>query len=348
MPETASKLSQLSRNGGSACKLAPELLQKILAGITPGILPPQLLAGMDQVDDAVVYQLNPQQAIVVSTDFFMPIVDDPRDFGRIAASNALSAVYAMGGTPLFALALAGMPADRLSAQEIASIFEGGASVCRAAGIPIAGGHSIDSLEPVYGLVAIGLVNPQHLKRNSVALAGDKLILGKPIGIGTYAEALRKGLLTDSEYEAMLDSATQLNTPGPVLACLDGVHALTDIGGCGLLGHLLDLCKGSGLRARLEFSSVPLLPKLLELAQGGHVADLVERNWAAYGDAVSLAATAPPAARALLGEPQTSGGLLVSCAPNTVTEVLSIFLQQGFAHVSVIGGLAEGEPGVDVV
>jgi len=348
MPETVSKLTQLSRSGGSACKLPPELLQKILAGITPGILPPQLLAGMDRVDDAVVYQLNPQQAIVVTTDFFTPIVDDPVDFGRIAASNALSAVYAMGGTPLFALALAGMPASQLSAEQIASIFEGGASVCRAAGIPIAGGHSIDSLEPVYGLVAIGLVNPQHLKRNSVAQAGDKLILGKPVGIGTYAEVLRKGLLTDSEYEALVDSATQLNTPGPVLACLDGVHALTDIGGCGVLGHLLDLCRGSGLRASVEFSAVPLLPKLLDFARGGHVADLVERNWAGYGDAVRLMLPDADLARSLLADPQTSGGLLVSCAPDTVTEVLSIFLQQGFAHVSVIGELAEGEPGVDVV
>ncbi|MFZ2266792.1 MAG: selenide, water dikinase SelD [Azonexus sp.] len=348
MPETASKLTQLSRSGGSACKLPPELLQKILAGITPGILPPQLLAGMDRVDDAVVYQLNPQQAIVVTTDFFSPIVDDPCDFGRIAASNALSAVYAMGGTPLFALALAGMPASRLSAEQIARIFEGGASVCRAAGIPIAGGHSIDSLEPVYGLVAIGLVNPQHLKRNSVARAGDKLILGKPIGIGTYAEVLRQGQLSDSEYEAMLDSATQLNTPGPVLACLDGVHALTDIGGCGLLGHLLDLCKGSGLRASLEFSAVPLLPRLLEFARRGQVAALVERNWAGYGVAVSLTGPSAELARTLLADPQTAGGLLVSCAPDTVTEVLSIFLQQGFAHVSVIGELAAGEPGIDVV
>lgn len=348
MPETASKLTQLSRSGGSACKLPPELLQKILAGITPGILPPQLLTGMDRVDDAVVYQLNPQQAIVVTTDFFTPIVDDPRDFGRIAASNALSAVYAMGGTPLFALALAGMPANQLALAQITQIFEGGAAVCRAAGIPIAGGHSIDSLEPVYGLVAIGLVNPLHLKRNSVAQAGDKLILGKPIGIGTYAEVLRRGLLTDSEYEALLDSATQLNTPGPVLACLDGVHALTDIGGCGLLGHLLDLCKGSALRARLEFASVPLLPKLLEFARDGHAADLAERNWAGYDGAVSLSGPSAELARALLADPQTSGGLLVSCAPDTVTEVLSIFLQQGFSHVSVIGELLTGEPGVDVV
>jgi selenide, water dikinase len=348
MPDTVIKLSQLSRSGGTASKLAPEFLQQILAGISPGILPPQLLVGADNVDDAVVYQLNAQQAIVVTTDFFMPIVDDPRDFGRIAASNALSAVYAMGGTPLFALALAGMPAKLLTAQQIADIFEGGASVCRAAGVPIAGGHSIDSLEPMYGLVAVGLVNPQHLKRNSVAQAGDKLILGKPIGVGIYGEVLRKGLLTDSEYEALLENATQLNTPGPVLACLDGVHAMTDIGGGGLLGHLVDLCKTSKLRTQLEFSAVPLLPQLLEFALGGHVASLGERNWASYGEAVCLGGAFAGLARALFTDPQTSGGLLISCAPDAVTEVLSIFLQQGFSHVSVIGEFGTGEPGVDVV
>lgn len=347
MPETEIKLSQLSRRGGSACKLPPDLLQKILAGITPGILPLQLLAGMERVDDAVVYQLNPQQAIVVTTDFFMPIVDDPHDFGRVAASNALSAVYAMGGTPLFALALAGMPAS-LSVAQITDIFAGGAAVCRAAGIPIVGGHSIDSLEPVYGLVAIGLVNPLHLKRNSVAQEGDKLILGKPIGVGVYSEVLRQGLLTDSDYEALLDSTTQLNTPGPVLACLDGVHAMTDIGGGGLLGHLLDLCQTSHLRARLELSAVPLLPKVREFVGDGHLADTCERNWAGYGAMVSVAASAGEGARALLADPQTAGGLLVSCAADSVTEVLSIFLQQGFSHVSVIGELLAGEPGADIV
>ena len=347
-PEATIRLSRLARHGGAACKLPPDVLQQILAGVTPGILPPQLLAGWENADDAVVYQLNPQQAIVATTDFFMPIVDDPFDFGRIAATNAISSVYAMGGTPLFALALAGMPVNALSADSIARIFAGGAAVCRAAGIPVAGGHSIDSLEPVYGLVVIGLVNPAHLKRNSVAQAGDKLILGKSIGVGAYAEAFRKDLLTDSEYTALLESTTQLNTPGPLLACLDGVHALTDIGGCGLLGHLLDFCRNSALRARLEFAAVPLLPKVGEFALGNEPGGVIEHNWASYGGAVSLAPGLDGQARSLLADPQTSGGLLVSCTPETVTEVLSIFLQQGFAHVSVIGELGAGEPGVEVV
>ncbi|MBS1158832.1 MAG: selD [Proteobacteria bacterium] len=348
MSETKIKLSQLSRAGGAAGKLAPELLRKVLSGVTPGIVPPQLLAGRENADDAVVYQLNAQQAIVATTDFFTPIVDDPCDFGRIAATNAISSVYAMGGTPLFALALAGMPADVLPAACITGIFEGGAQVCRDAGIPIAGGHSIDAPEPIYGLVVIGLVNPAHLKRNSVARPGDKLILGKPLGVGIYVEAQRQGLLTDSDYEALIECTTQLNTPGPVLACLDGVHALTDIGGCGLLGHLLDVCKGSGLRARVDFSALPLLPKTLEFARLGQVAEVARRNWAGCRESVALAAPLAELECSLLADPQTSGGLLVSCTPETVTEVLSVFLQQGFVHVSVIGELGEGLPGVDVV
>ncbi|MGE5469278.1 MAG: selenide, water dikinase SelD [Bacteroidota bacterium] len=348
MSETNIKLTSLCREGGAAGKLPSAMLQEILAGVAPGIVPPQLLAGRENADDAVVYQLNPQQAIVATTDFCTPIVDDSFDFGRIAASNAISSVYAMGGTPLFALAVAGMPAATLPAADIARIFEGGAAICRAAGIPLAGGHSIDALEPVYGLVAIGLVNPAHLKRNSVARPGDKLILGKAIGVGIYAAALRDGLLTDSEYQVLLETTTQLNTPGPVLACLDGVHALTDIGGSGLLGHLLDVCKASGQRARVEASVLPLLSRVGEFAAHGRLADVATRNWADYGDAVHLAGHLGAVERALLADPQTSGGLLVSCSAETVTEVLSIFLQQGFAHVSVIGEMGEGEPGIDVV
>lgn len=347
MFETHPRLTSLARRGGSASKLAPEMLQQILAAVPAGLVPPQLLAGCQPADDAVVYQLNPQQAIVVTTDFFTPLVDDPFDFGRIAACNAMSSVYAMGGTPLFALALAGMPAATLPAASIARIFEGGAAVCRAAGIPVAGGHSIDALEPMYGLVVIGLVNPAHLRRNSVARAGDLLVLGKPLGVGVYAEAIRHGLLSDSEYQALLESATQLNTPGPLLGCLDGVHALTDIGGCGLLGHLLDVCQSSGLRARIDFAALPLLPKLRDLAGGDQLADVLARNWASYGAAVRLDSQLGADDAALLADPQTAGGLLVSCAPDTVTEVLSIFLQQGFAHVSVIGELAVGEPSIDV-
>lgn len=348
MPEQTVRLTQLSHGGGCGCKIAPAVLQKILAGTAPGIVPPQLLVGTETSDDAAVYQINPQQAIVATTDFFMPIVDDPHDFGRIAATNAISDVYAMGGTPLFALALVGMPVNVLPLETIGKILQGGEDVCRAAGIPIAGGHTIDSVEPIYGLVAIGIVNPAHLKRNSGAKPGDKLILGKPLGVGVYSAALKKDQLLASDYQAMVATTTQLNTPGPVLACLDGVHAVTDVTGFGLAGHLLEVCKGSGLRATVNYADLPLLARAGEFVEAGLMTGASGRNWASYGGKVSLAAGLDSSAQTLLSDPQTSGGLLVSCAPDTVTEVLSLFLQHGFSHVSVIGEMAEGEPGIAVV
>ena len=348
MPEQTVRLTQLSHGGGCGCKIAPAVLQKILAGTAPGIVPPQLLVGTETSDDAAVYQINPQQAIVATTDFFMPIVDDPHDFGRIAATNAISDVYAMGGTPLFALALVGMPVNVLPLETIGKILQGGEDVCRAAGIPIAGGHTIDSVEPIYGLVAIGIVNPAHLKRNSGAKPGDKLILGKPLGVGVYSAALKKEQLLASDYQAMVATTTQLNTPGPVLACLDGVNAVTDVTGFGLAGHLLEVCKGSGLRATVNYADLPLLARAGEFVEAGLMTGASGRNWASYGDKVSLAAGLDSSAQTLLSDPQTSGGLLVSCAPDTVTEVLSLFLQHGFTHVSVIGEMAEGEPGIAVV
>lgn len=347
MSEPAVRLTQLSHGGGCGCKIAPAILQKILAGSAPGIVPPQLLVGTETSDDAAVYQINPQQAIVATTDFFMPIVDDPHDFGRIAATNAISDVYAMGGTPLFALALVGMPVNVLPLETIGRILQGGEDVCRAAGIPIAGGHTIDSVEPIYGLVAIGIVNPAHLKRNSGARAGDRLILGKPLGVGVYSAALKKDQLHGSDYDAMIAATTQLNTPGPLLACLEGVHAVTDVTGFGLAGHLLEVCKGSRLRAQVNFADLPFLPRARELVEAGYLTGASGRNWASYGDAVRLAEGLDATAQTLLTDPQTSGGLLVSCAPDTVTEVLSLFLQHGFSQVSVIGEMQEGEPGIDI-
>ena len=342
------RLTQLSHGGGCGCKIAPAVLQKILADAPAGIVPPQLLVGTETSDDAAVYQINAQQAIVATTDFFMPIVDDPADFGRIAATNAISDIYAMGGTPLFALAIVGMPVNTLPLATIGAILRGGEAVCRAAGIPVAGGHSIDSVEPIYGLVVIGLVNPAHLKRNAGARPGDKLILGKPLGVGIYSAALKKDLLHASDYDAMLETTTQLNTPGPMLACLEGVNALTDVTGFGLAGHLMEICRGSAVRARIDYDCLPFLPRTRELLKAGCLTGASARNWSAYGEAVRLAQGIEETAQTLLSDPQTSGGLLVSCTPETVTEVLSLFLQQGFSHVSVIGELAEGEPGIDVV
>lgn len=346
-PNITPRLTQLSHGGGCGCKIAPAVLERILAGVAPGIVPPQLLVGTETSDDAAVYQINPNQAIVATTDFFMPIVDDPHDFGRIAATNAISDIYAMGGTPLFALALVGMPVNVLPLETIGAILEGGATVCRQAGIPVAGGHTIDSVEPIYGLVVIGVVNPAHLKRNSAARPGDKLILGKAVGVGVYSAALKKDALHAADYDTLIASTTQLNTPGPLLACLDGVHAVTDVTGFGVLGHLAEICKGSGVAARLSFADVPLLPRVVEFVDSGFKTGASGRNWDSYGGLVSLGKGLGETARTLLTDPQTSGGLLVSCAPESVTEVLSLFLQQGFTHVSVIGEILAGEPAIEV-
>ena len=349
MNETTSagavRLTQLSHGGGCGCKIAPGVLEKILANSSALPLPPQLLVGIETSDDAAVYQINDEQAIVATTDFFMPIVDDPFDFGGIAATNAISDIYAMGATPLFALAIVGMPVNTLPLDTIRLILEGGESVCRRAGIPIAGGHTIDSVEPIYGLVAIGIVHPQNVRRNSAARPGDKLILGKRLGVGIYSAAFKKGVLAPDDYAAMIASTTQLNTPGMQLATLPGVHALTDVTGFGLLGHLLEICKGSSLAAVVDYAALPMLPKVADYVARGCVTGASARNWSAYGERVRLAAhCAGDSERSLLTDPQTSGGLLVACAPESVDEVLALFREQGFAHAALIGEIVAGVAG----
>ncbi len=256
---TEPRLTSLSHGGGCGCKIAPGVLSEILKGTAAMPIPKELLVGIETADDAAVYQLNDEQALIATTDFFMPIVDDPFDFGRIAATNAISDVYAMGGRPIMALALVGMPINVLSTATIGKVLEGGASVCRAAGIPIAGGHTIDSVEAIYGLVALGLVHPKRVKRNADARAGDLLVLGKPLGVGVMSAALKKGELGEAGYAQMIASTTQLNTPGPDLAELPGVHALTDVTGFGLAGHALEMARGAGCDVQLDWDSVPLLP-----------------------------------------------------------------------------------------
>ena len=342
------RLTEFSHGGGCGCKIAPGVLEQILAKISPRVAPRELLVGIETSDDAAVYQINADQALVATTDFFMPIVDDPFDFGCIAATNALSDVYAMGGSPLLALAVVGMPVNRLSLETIGRILEGGESVCARAEIPIAGGHTIDSVEPIYGLVAIGLVRPDHLKRNAGARSGDKLILGKGLGVGFYSAALKKGLLSPADYASMIASTTQLNTPGRALGCLAGVHAMTDVTGFGLLGHLAEICKASGVSAVIDHAALPVLPNALDYAAKACITGASARNWASYGAQVTLPGKPfGDLERALLTDPQTSGGLLVSCAPEVVTEVLAIFLQEGFAHAAVIGEMAEGKPHIVV-
>ncbi len=342
------RLTQFSHGGGCGCKIAPGVLEQILAKGAPGILPKDLLVGIETSDDAAVYRLNDRQAIVATTDFFMPIVDDPFDFGAIAATNAISDVYAMGGQPLFALALVGMPVNQLPLEVIRKILEGGESVCRRAGIPIAGGHTIDSVEPIYGLVAIGLVDPRNLKRNAGARPGDKLVLGKPIGVGILSAALKKGRLDANGYKAMIDATTKLNTPGTKLGTLDAVHALTDVTGFGLLGHLLEIAKGSRVSAKLHWDAIPLLPQALAFADEGVATGASGRNWAGYGERVKLGAKVGDAQKALLTDPQTSGGLLVACAASACDEVLDIFKTEGFPDAAVVGVIVEGEGQVEVV
>jgi selenide,water dikinase len=287
-----------------------------------------------------VYQINDEQALIATTDFFMPIVDDPYDFGRIAATNAISDVYAMGGTPIMALALLAMPVNQLPLEVIRRIVEGGQDVCAAAGIPIAGGHTIDSVEPIYGLVALGLVHPKRVKKNSGARAGDVLVLGKPLGVGIYSAALKKGALDAAGYAQMIASTTKLNTPGRRLSEMDDVHALTDVTGFGLLGHLNEIALGSGLAAQLRARDIPLLPGAAGLAAQGHVTGASGRNWAGYGQHVKLD-NVDDTMKALLTDPQTSGGLLVACAPGAVDDVLGVFRAEGFDSAAVIGELAAG-------
>ena len=341
------RLTSLSHGGGCGCKIAPAVLQQIISKSDFALLPKELLVGIETADDAAVYQINETQAIVATTDFFMPIVDDPFDFGRIAATNAISDVYAMGGTPLFALALVGMPINTLPLATIKKILDGGEAICKAAGIPIAGGHTIDSVEPIYGLVAIGIVNPKNLKRNADAKAGDKLILGKPLGVGILSAALKKEKLNDTGYAAMIASTTKLNTPGIKLGQLAGVNALTDVTGFGLAGHLLEICKGSKLGATIHFNQLPIIASVLDLAKQGFVTGASERNWAGYGDDISIAAKFGDVERNLLTDPQTSGGLLVSCDASAVDNVLAIFKAEGFDDVCVIGEMTSGKPLVTV-
>ena len=344
-PTPTPRLTSLSHGGGCGCKIAPGVLANLLAQSPSAAAFSELLVGTETSDDAAVYRLNDDQAVIATTDFFMPIVDDPFDFGRIAATNALSDVYAMGGTPIFALAILGMPIKVLPPEVIREILRGGERVCADANIPIAGGHSIDSVEPIYGLAAIGVVNPKNVKRNSTAQAGDVLVLGKPLGVGILSAALKKGQLADAGYHDMIATTTLLNRAGTDLAQLPGVHAMTDVTGFGLLGHTLEMCRGSRLGAQLSLTHIPLLDNVQSLAEAGVVTGASDRNWASYGDHVRFASNLPAATRPLLCDPQTSGGLLVSCSPDSVDAVLEVFKRHGNARATQIGEMTTGQPSV---
>ena len=343
-PPDEPRLTALSHGGGCGCKIAPGVLSEILRGTTQLPVPKELLVGIETADDAAVYQLTDELALIATTDFFMPIVDDPYDFGRIAATNAISDVYAMGGKPIMALALVAMPIGVLSTATIGRVLDGGNAICREAGIPIAGGHTIDSVEAIYGLVAIGLVHPKRIKRNADARVGDRLILGKALGVGVMSAALKKEKLGDAGYAQMIASATKLNTPGPDLAALPGVHAMTDITGFGLAGHVLELARGAKAAITIDWARVPLLQGVRALAAQGFVTGASARNWAGYGSEVALPAGFAAEDQALLSDPQTSGGLLVTCDAASVPEVMAVFRRHGFDSVADIGEVVAARDG----
>ncbi len=334
--QTPPRLTSLSHGGGCGCKIAPGVLAELIKDVVPKAPFAELLVGAETADDAAVYRLNDEQAVVATTDFFMPIVDDPFDFGRIAAANALSDVYAMGGTPILALAILGMPINVLSPEVIREIMRGGETICAEAGIPIAGGHSIDSVEPIYGLAAIGLVHPRDVKRNASARVGDVLLLGKPLGVGVLSAAFKKAQLGEAEYRTLIDTTTRLNRAGPDLAKLPGVHAMTDVTGFGLLGHLLEMCRGAGLAARISTSQVPVLDNVLALAAAGCVTGASARNWTSYGTHIQIDEQLDATRRALLCDPQTSGGLLIACAPDTLPTALDTLARHGCTRAAAIG------------
>ncbi|MBK5957620.1 selenide, water dikinase SelD [Rhodoplanes elegans] len=342
------RLTSLAHGGGCGCKLAPSVLQQLLAE-QPAAGPfAQLLVGTETGDDAAVWQIDDTTCVIATTDFFMPMVDDPHDFGRIAATNAISDVYAMGGRPIMALAILGMPIDKMPPETIREILKGGASVCAQAGIPVAGGHSIDSPEPIYGLAVIGTCRPEQVRRNADAKPGDDLILTKALGVGVYSSAIKKGVLPDGAYDEMIASTTLLNRIGADLARDPAVHAVTDVTGFGLLGHALEMARGAAVALTTSLQAVPLLSHAAALAQAGCVTGASHRNWSSYGAAVSLPKNLPDWRRHLLTDPQTSGGLLVACAPQRTDALLRTIVEAGYPAASRIGHVEEGPAAIRVV
>lgn len=335
------RLSSMAHGGGCGCKLSPAVLATLLTE-TPRMQPfSQLLVGTETGDDAAVWQIDDRTCIISTTDFFMPMVDDPRDFGRIAATNAISDVYAMGGKPIFALAILGMPISKIAPEQVREILEGGREVCASAGIPVAGGHSIDTPEPIYGLAVTGLCAPSELRRNCDARAGDVLILTKPLGVGIYSAAFKKDALTTADYADMVTTMTTLNKIGPELAKNPAVHAMTDVTGFGVLGHGLEMARGSRLKLALRWDALPLLPRAADLVREGFVTGASGRNWDSYGHEAALPLAFEPWQRHILTDPQTSGGLLVACAPAEAVGLMNEIHSAGYAKASIIGEMTKG-------
>ena len=342
------RLTSLAHGGGCGCKLAPSVLKELLAGQFAAGPYHRLLVGTETGDDAAVWQVDANTCIVATTDFFMPVVNDPYDFGRIAASNAISDVYAMGAKPVMALAILGMPLDKVSVEVVRKILEGGASICAAAGIPVAGGHSIDAPEPIYGLAVIGVCRPEQVRRNTDAKPGDAIILTKALGVGIYSAAIKKGVLDGAGYAEMLASTTLLNRIGAELADDPAVHAITDVTGFGLLGHGLEMARGSGLILTIRFSDIPLLSRAKQLAESGNVTGASKRNWSSYSAEIALPPALADWQRDLLTDPQTSGGLLISCAPEAAERIFARILAAGHPAARIIGRAEAGKPGIHIL
>lgn len=341
MPSNQARLSSMAHGGGCGCKLSPAVLSELLAHMPKAQPFDDLLVGAETADDAAVWRIDDKTCLISTTDFFTPMVDDPRDFGRIAATNAISDVYAMGGRPIFALAILGMPLGKIAPEQVREILEGGREVCTAAGIPIAGGHSIDTPEPIYGLAVTGLCARSELRRNCDAKAGDVLILTKPVGVGVYSAAFKKDALSPSDYADMIATMTKLNRIGTELAKNPDVHAMTDVTGFGVLGHGLEMARGSGLKLSFRMDAIPLLPRAGELARDGFVTGASGRNWDSYGQDAAFAGDIRPWQRQLLTDPQTSGGLLVACAASHAESILNTIRSAGYADASIIGEMSPG-------
>ncbi len=330
------RLTRYSHGAGCGCKISPAVLETILKSDLGTFPDPRLLVGYGSRDDASVYDLGNGRALISTTDFFSPIVDDAFDFGRIAATNALSDVYAMGGKPMLALAILGWPVDELPPELAARVLDGGRQACHDAGIALAGGHSIDAPEPFFGLAVTGEVHVAHLKRNDTARENDVLVLTKPLGVGILSTAQKRGLLEPEHLDIARDMMCRSNAVGAELARLSGVHAMTDVTGFGLAGHLLEMCAGSGLSARIEFDRLPILPEARIYLAKGCYPDGAFRNWKSYGGQVSGAATMDR--MMFLSDPQTGGGLLVATAPGSIDDVQRTIIEAG-STFAVIGSMS---------
>ncbi len=345
------KLTQYSHGSGCGCKIAPKVLDQILSGLGERAHYPTLLVGNEGRDDAAVLDIGNGQALISTTDFFMPIVDDAYEFGRIAAANSISDVYAMGGKPLMAIAILGWPVDKLPTDLATQVLEGGRSICREAGIPLAGGHSIDSPEPIFGLAVTGMVSHENLCKNDTAQTGDWLFLTKPLGVGVLSTAQKRGALAPEHQSVMIESMTRLNSVGEQLAKLPSVTAMTDVTGFGLLGHLVEMATGCGLSADLFYEKIPVLDGVRGYIGQRIFPDATTRNWSSFGEKIGFGAGVNVLeAFTLLPDPQTNGGLLFTVKNEGLEAVRTLLTGVGLAaHAEPIGRMvARGEKFVNVL